>query len=335
MDIIDIFNQDAFGAVSLTEKINKYPYKPGRIGSMGLFGAARGITTPTLAIHEKFGRLKLIETSARGEQKQFRRNNRGRLKHFAVPHLEENDAIMADEVIGARLFGESPGDPSPAAIASIVTDKMTNLRMEHELTWEYHMLGAVKGQVLDADGTQVIYDWHQEFNVTKATFAYTGDLAQVCREVKRHMARTLGSINNNGNIRIHCFVGADFMDKVASDATVKADYQRYLDGKRLRDNAAHDIFSYQGIDFEEYLGYFDDGTPFVEDGKGHAFPTGTDRFIHRNAPADMIEAAGSVGLPLYSHQEPKRGRKGIDLFTQSNPIYMCTQPAILVEIQIA
>ena len=48
MNIVDIFNNDAFSIVSLTDAINSLPFKPGRIGKMGLF-APRHIETTAAA----------------------------------------------------------------------------------------------------------------------------------------------------------------------------------------------------------------------------------------------------------------------------------------------
>jgi hypothetical protein len=35
--MLDVFKQDAFSTVSLTDSINKAPYKPGRLGALKLF----------------------------------------------------------------------------------------------------------------------------------------------------------------------------------------------------------------------------------------------------------------------------------------------------------
>lgn len=339
MDVMNIFAGDAFGAISLTNEINKQPYPPRRIGSMGLYDV-EAIGTATASIHERFGRIRMIETSARGEMSQFRTDDKSRLRQFAVPHLELGDALYADDLINARLYGEQIGSgPSPNAVAQAFARKSEGLKKDHEVTWEYMRLASIKGVLVDADGTTEIYNWFDEFGISKKEVTWTTatqPLSEVCREIKRHIVQTLGSMNNDGNVNIHCFVGATFMDAVADDSTVKSDYQRWMDGERNYGmNAAYDQFRYQGITFEEYLGTFEDGTPFVADDKGHAFPLGTDRFKRYNAPADTIDAAGTMGLPLYMHQEPKKGNKGIDIYTQSNPLFICAQPGVLVELTLA
>ena len=51
MSMPDCFNGDAFSLVSLTEAITKLPFKPGRIGEMGLF-TEKGVNTHTVVIEE-------------------------------------------------------------------------------------------------------------------------------------------------------------------------------------------------------------------------------------------------------------------------------------------
>lgn len=65
MPILDIFSNNAFSVVSLTDAINKVPFVPGRIGQLGLFNET-GIVTTSVMIEEREGSLNLIETSSRG-----------------------------------------------------------------------------------------------------------------------------------------------------------------------------------------------------------------------------------------------------------------------------
>lgn len=331
MNITDIFNVDLFDTVSMTETVEILPLQPTRIGSMGLFMES-GITTPTFSLTLERGRLRLIPTSSRGSETQFNKTRLKKAKIFEVPHLEQGDTITADELIGRREFGNTLMTNTDATVGAVMNEKMQQCKDDHALTWEWQMLGAIKGVVLDADGEDIIYDWFDEFGITKKEITYTTDLAQVCRDVKRHIGKSLGSLDTNRPIK--CLVGEQFMDRIASDPTVKDDYSRWMDGDRLRTNAARSTFVYQGVEFEEYLGFFDDDTPFIDVDKGHCFPMGTNRFIRKNAPADMLEAVGTMGKQIYSWHEIQRGNKGIDICTQSNPLIICTQPELLVELTV-
>jgi hypothetical protein len=52
--MLDIFNNNAFGVVSLTDAINKPVFAPGRLGQMGLFNE-RGVSTTTIVLEQKAG----------------------------------------------------------------------------------------------------------------------------------------------------------------------------------------------------------------------------------------------------------------------------------------
>ena len=56
MSLLDIFNDDAFSLTSLTATLNDMPYKPGRIGDLGLFTES-GINTTTAMVESKNGEL--------------------------------------------------------------------------------------------------------------------------------------------------------------------------------------------------------------------------------------------------------------------------------------
>jgi len=47
--MLDVFKNNAFSTVSLTDAVLKRPYQPGRIGTIGLF-RERGILTTTAVV---------------------------------------------------------------------------------------------------------------------------------------------------------------------------------------------------------------------------------------------------------------------------------------------
>ena len=314
----------------MTEMLNLQPFQPSRIGQMGLFDE-QGIGTPTFIIDRKRGRLKVISTAARGDMPQFNQTDPRSANAFVVPHLPKNDTIFADELITSRQYGTVGSDAT--SVAAVVQQKLEKLRKEHEATWEHHRLGAIKGVVLDADNSTTIYNWYTEFGITKQTLTFdstaTNSFNQMCMDLKRAIMDALGGSAVDS---FHCFVGDGFMDKIASGVDTKEAYDRWQDGQWLRTNYAYDQFLYKGVVFENYRGTFENGDDMVSSEVGHAFPLGTDRFIRRNAPSPTNDAVGTLGLPMYSYQEPKRFGQGVDLHTNSNPLFMCSTPEILVEI---
>ena len=63
--ILDVFSNDAFNFVTLTDSINKIPFVPGRLGALGLFTEAP-VPTTSIALEEQSGILTLVNPTPRG-----------------------------------------------------------------------------------------------------------------------------------------------------------------------------------------------------------------------------------------------------------------------------
>lgn len=336
--LLDAFNTDAFSCISLTDAINRMPFKPSRIGKMGLF-SDRGIPTTVAVVEEKDGVLALIPTAARGGIPTVQPNSDRHVRNFAVPHIPLVATVRADEVQDVRVFGS---EDQLQGVAQVVNDKIEAMRQSHEMTLEYHRLGAIKGLVLDSDGVTVVYNLFTEFGCTQlapvlggfAEFDFTAATPAVkvtCLNIIRAIETNLG---NAPYSYIHCFCDATFFDGLTNEAGVIAAYaaQTYLashDSAALLEDRRRGFF-YGGIYFEEYPGTVG-GVQLLEAGAAYFFPVGCPGlFTTTYAPADYIETANTIGRPLYAKQERMDFDKGVMLETQSNPLCLCTRPMTLV-----
>lgn len=335
MPILDIFRTDAFGVVSLTDAILKAPYKPGRIGDLGLF-RSRGITTTTAVVEEKAGRLSLIQTSPRGGPGSSIGSEKRTVRSFVVPHLERDSKIMADEVQGVRSFGS---ENSTDAVQALVAERLADLRAMHEVTLERQRASAIQGIVLDADGS-TIYNLFTEFGVTQQTANLSPDDAadngdalrgQVVA-AQRLIEAELGAEPISG---YRAFCGATFFDTLRADLGVVATL-RYADPQSLLSQQANArSFTFGGVVWEEYRGSTG-GTPFFAADKAFLFPEGTSNlFATYFAPADFIETVNTVGLPIYAKQcvDDELGR-WTKIHTQSNPLALCLRPRAVVKLSL-
>lgn len=332
MDILDIFNSDAFGVVSLTASINKMPFVPGRAGALGIF-EERGVTTSTIAVEQRDNTLVLIPDTERGAPANKMGKNKRTARSFRVPHFPVEDKVMASEVQNVRAFGGN----ELQGVQQVVNDKLQAMLRSHDATVEYGRIGAIKGVILDADGSTTIYNLFDEFGLTQTpiAFALATDSTNVkakCLEVKRAIEVKLGA--GQTSVGIHCFAGKTWLEKFVNHPNVKTAYERWIDagqpGAFLRaDNRRG--FEFAGITFEEYPGTVS-GVDFIADDEAHFFPVGVPGlFITRFAPGDFLDTANTVGLPRYARQEPMEYNKGRKLLTESNAISMCTQPEVLIK----
>jgi hypothetical protein len=331
MPMLDVFNNDAFNTVSLTDGILKAPHKPGRIGEMGLF-RSRGITTTTVVVEEKDGRLSLIATTPRGGPGSAHTRTKRTARSFVVPHLERDSTVNADEVQGVRAFGS---ENALESVQAIVNERLTDMRAEHEVTLEHLRIGAVKGIIYDSDGSTPIFNLFTEFAVTQQTkeidlSGSTLPVRQDCIAIQRLIEAELGA---EPIVGYHAFAGDDFFDNLIEHASV-TDTLKYQEGKTLREDLRKG-FVFGGITWENYRGSVG-GVNFVDPDEAFVFPLGTSIFQTYFAPADFIETVNTVGLPVYAKQAPDPSglNRYVTMHSQSNPLALCLRPRAVVKCTV-
>lgn len=332
MNLLDIFNSDAFTNLALTAKVNKMPHVPGQAGRLGIF-EEQGVPVRTIVVEERSGTLALIPNTAIGAPPNNNNLDRRKVRSFVVPHHPLEAKVMASEVQGVREFGGS----ELQAVESKVNDHMQLMGSKHDATLEYGRIGAIKGTILDYDGSTSIYNLFTEFGVSQDTVDFvlattTTNIKAKCLAVKRYIEVALGADMYD---HVHCFAGKDWFDAFVNHTNVKAAYERWADGagqlgEFLRaDNRRG--FPFAGIWFEEYRGTVG-AVDFVAAAEAHFFPVGVPGlFITRFAPADTLEAANTNGIPRYAMREMMEYGRGMKVLTESNPINICTRPKVLVK----
>lgn len=329
MPTLDIFNDDAFSVRSLTDAINETPFQPMRLGEMGIFDE-RGITTTALQIEQKGQTLSLVPAMPRNAPGTPIDVERRKLVPIGTVHLPQTGAVMADEVQNLRAFGQ---ENDVESVQTMVNEKLEAMRLNLDVTLEWQRLGALKGQVLDANGTDVILDMFTTFGVSQQTHAMNlnTDTTKVkikVIEVKRKIEDALGGLMYRG---LHCFCGQQFFDDLVSHPAVVAAYERWLDGQFNRTDQRRG-FEFCGMVFEEYRGQVS-GQDFIDADEAYAFPVGVPKlFLTKFAPANYGETVNTVGLPYYAKQERMRMNKGVELEAQSNPICINTRPRTVVKL---
>lgn len=334
MPSLDIFNSDAFSMTSLTDAINKRPYQPGRLGKLGLFQPRR-ITTLTLYVEEKSGVLSLVQTSARGGPGSTVGTNMRTARPFRVPHLQQNANVVADEVQGIRAFGQ---EDVTATVQDLVNSRMGEMQDNILVTQEFHRIGALKGLILDADGS-TLFNLFTEFGVVQQTLAiaFSSAATEVRARIvaaKRLAEDELGGVTVNG---WRGFCGKNWFDALVDHATVKEAY-KYQQGQVLGQDLRETGFSYGGVTWEEYRGSVAPagGTAisFVDDDQAWLVPDVPGMFVTALAPADYEETVNTLGLPFYARQapDPTGFNKYRALEVQSNPLSLCLRPRAVIKL---
>jgi len=326
--MLNVFTGSAFDSLSLTAAMNKLPYKPGRLGAMGLFRRI-GITKTVALIEEQHGKLSLIPDKPRGVQTTLNTRASREARPFKANHLPVNDQILADDVQGIRAFGS---EDATETIADVVNEMLATMRQSLEVTVEYHRIGAIRGIVLDADGSTVLRNLFTEFSITENTvnFDFTAgaqDMKTKSTEVIRVVEEALGATPYD---HIHAICGNDFWDSFIAHESVVRAFERHQENSFAR-TQQRSGFAFSDIIWENYRGKV--GTvDFIPADTCRFFPVGVpDLFLEHYAPANFIETVNTVGKPVYAKQEPLPMGTGIAMHSQSNPLLICTRPGALVK----
>lgn len=328
MPTIDPFKADAFTLTEMTAAVAKLPFAPGRIASLGLFESA-GVNTTSVLVDEMTGVLSLVPLSQRGAPATPHQRPGRASRSFVVPHVAKRRMIMADEVQNVRAFGMDTAE----TINSVRDQVLAAMKQEIEATIEWHRVGALKGQILDADGTTVIYNLFTEFGLSQITegFALTTDTTKVRNKISLVLKAIEDELGNAPLRGVRCFCGQNFWDSLIEHKSIKDTYLNSQYAADLR-NDPRETVTFGGITFERYRGSVG-GTAFVATDEAYAFPEGVPgMFMTRFAPADYVETVNTIGLPIYAKAIVDPMGKGIEIETQSNPLSICTRPRAVVKL---
>jgi len=357
MASLDIFHNDAFNMIQLTTAVERNPYLPQGIGSLELF-EPDPIRTKAMAVEERNGVLTLIPTSDRGSPPTERVSELRKVRYFEVPRLAHADTLKADEILGVREFGtESELMQVQKEVARRLRGP-TGILANFEYTKENMRLGAISGQLLDADGTTIIYNWWNEFGQTQpaeigfnllgwqtgsATPTYDGWLRTQCNAVVRGMKRAAKGAFVDGVTEIMAMCGDAFWDEFITHPDIVNTYKNWLDAAQLRDSYAFrggeasperprlDVFKFAGISWFNYRGSDDATTIGVPTTKVKFFlrkSPGTFRVAY--APAEFGMFLGSPGKEQYIIPIMDRDRQAWwRMEGYAYPLFICTRPETL------
>jgi hypothetical protein len=338
---LDVFDQDAFNTVSLTDSINNRPFVPGRAGS-AVEWDEEGVATTTIMIEEENGTLKLLNPVPRGGPGETSIEPGRKVRSLVIPHYQHDDTIMADSVQNVRQFGTT--DILETLRNRVDTKLLQHTRNKLDPTLEYQRIGALKGVILNANGS-VLYNLFDEFSVTQEAEVdfdldnaspASGALRRKCANVVRKVIDNLGGDMPAFGVRAFC--GNNFFDDLLANPEVVESYKGTPMAQVLRDGYVtpagqkiYGAFEFGGIVFENYRGSVG-GTSFIDTDKCSIFPYGVPG-LYRTvyAPADYETTVNTIGLPRYAHQYPMANGKGRHLESQMNALNYCIRPKSLMK----
>lgn len=351
MASFDIFQNNAFKLVEMTQAIEDVPYMPTLLGDLNIFTPVP-IRTEDFGIERRDGKLSIIQSSRRGAPVEERVNEPRNMRAFKTIRLAKGDTIRASEIQFIRAFGqESEFMAVQAEVARRLSGPM-GILSDMDITWENQRLGGVQGIVYDADGS-VIINWYDEWGIAQPAEVgfplndQNADIMLQCQAIRRAVRVAAKGSWIDGVSEVHALVGDTFYDKLTRHASVKETFKNWNAAVALRQAIEFEAFYFGGIWWHNYRGTDDfvaagqKGTKGVgiNADKAKFFPTNTrGAFQVGLSPAEFFGGFnGQPGRDRYSMTLPDpSGRQAfVRIEVYSYPLFVCTRPEMLQRAGIA
>ena len=309
--------------VELATAIDKAPFVPNTISRRGYF-SEKGISTLKAFIEYRGNILSLVPSSPRGGVGEPMRNpDRGGIEVASVCLLK-TASVYADQVQDVRGFGRAVAE-TPEELKNRIVAQM---RQDIEFTLEYHRAGALRGLILDADGSPLL-DVFAAFGITQNTVNMAlsdanTDLVAKIVAAERLCEDALGGYQPD---RFEALAAPDVIDALRNhpDYSAKAAWNpdRTDDGRRGIRIANTTIYEYRSVA---------DGPTFIPAGEAYMLPVGVpDLLITRFSPADYLDTVNTPGRAIYLKSQPGYMGKSVSLEAQSNVLNIPTRPKAIVK----
>jgi len=329
------FDAGGYSLAEMTQAINILPNIYTRLGQIGLF-RFQGVTQRAIVIEQREGILSLLPSVPLGAPATVGNRETRSMRSFALPWIPHDDVILPSDIQGMPAVGRSD---APDRLAEVMTEKLTLMRRKHAQTREYMEMNALRGIVKDGAGT-TLYNYFTEFGLAQISVDFVFGTAGT--NIQGKVRTTLRAIEDNllgeTMTTAHALVSSEFFDKLISHPKTEEAYKFFsaTGGQPLREDMRR-AFPFAGILFEEYNGSvtLSTGSPerLIPVGEGIAFPLGTfDTFATYGGPANLLEAANTVGLPLYARQHLDEKGRWIDLMTEASILPVNKRPRLAIRL---
>jgi hypothetical protein len=329
------FDAGGYSLAEMTQAINILPNLYTRLGQIGLF-RFQGVTQRSIIIEQREGVLSLLPSVPLGAPATVGNREARSMRSFALPWIPHDDVILPSDIQGMPALGRSD---APDRLAEVMTEKLTLMRRKHAQTREYMEMNALRGIVKDGAGT-TLYNYFTEFGLEQISvdFVFGTAGSNIQGKVRTVLRAIEDNLLGETMTTAHALVSSEFFDKLISHPKTEEAYKFFsaTGGQPLREDMRR-AFPFAGILFEEYTGsatLSGGGTErFIPAGEGIAFPLGTfDTFTTYGGPANLLEAANTVGLALYARQHLDEKGRWIDLMTEASILPVNKRPRLAIRL---
>lgn len=329
-NILDIFNDDAFSVVELTDALERIPFVPQLLGQLNVF-TPEPIATTAFAIESRGDTLSLVPTTPRGAPLPQSAYDPRNVRWFGTHRLAKGDRLNASELQNMRGFGTN----ALASVQAEVMRRQLKIRRDIDLTLERHRVGAVQGIVLDADGG-VLNNWFTEWGITQpAEIDFelddaTTDVRGKIRQVKRQMQVAAEGAWSPGT-SVGALTGDAFFDALVNHANIKETRLQNERAPLLENIQGYSSIEIEGVTFINYRGTDDGSSISIGTDVAKFFPIGANGvFKWIQGPGETFDTVNQPGRPFFAMVIPDEKRNAfVEIEGYSYPAMVCTRPKML------
>lgn len=341
-----------------TEEVNNIANQYGVLNGSNLF-TGKSTSQTSIVFDKTTNQIVLLPQSRRNAGPATKGMDR-KVETFslALPYFLYQDYITPQDIQGLRAPGTPDGKES---FASVLADKIEDLRLTGDQTREFMKIQAIKGITSDAEGA-VIADMFDELGLTAADYQVDFDLGNAASEIDTHIANLKRGVAKNalsgGRIgTIEVMVTPEFFDALVNHPKIREAYLHYSvtnnNSDVVRGNQQSftewgvvDKFEHKGVLFYSYDARFNvdngDGTIAelrgVGSGAGYRDSSTKEGFTivrgMRNlyngvfGPANTLSGANTAGAEMMVRQYTDPKEKFHEMELEMANLYYMTRPQL-------
>jgi hypothetical protein len=338
----------------ITNLINRMPIQYGQIMNSGLF-QFRGAFTEVVGVDVTNSQSGLIPTSPWCCDNAVTQSPENReIRTVVIPRTKLEDAIWACDISGARADGLTGYDQGLQSVAQERSKKLLRMRYNFDTTFEYRMLGALRGQVLEADGTKVLLDIYKMFGVTQETVDVhvASDSTTIIEELRKAITASRIGARSFTPVGYRMYVGTGLFNALIANKDIKDIWKRCCDvsasilqGAFAQPGGSFTLFP--GLEIVEYVGtqacFTPSGEPvgYIGDMEGFLIPIpprGFEMYEILGAPPKTINLVNTMARnQIYMWEKPicerdENDPDGIKMMGESNTLPIVKHPQAIIRI---
>lgn len=296
--------------VDQTQAIERIPFKPGLIGSMGLY-RSDVVRADAVTFDVRENSLAVLDDHLRNvAQKNSTEDGPFNVHTLAIPHYPIVKTIGREKLAGVRAFGTE----GEQIVASAVAQELERQAMRHDVHEEYLKAQMTLNGVVVTQHYGTI-DMAAEFGVTRPTQSFGN--VNLLADIQAAQAKSRAGLKTGGRVQGYVlFASPALFNSIIMSEDVKTAYQfSQASGNPLRNELGsvangYTIFRFGNLDVILYDDTFTDKAGNVLSvlaaGTGVLVPR-TELGVAFYGPASTLSGLGGIGSKRFAqtYRDPK------------------------------